>query len=136
MEPQSIPKKLFFNKLSLFFGPNLGLALSWAFSRTLNKKLSRAQYLANKVGLNIEPFDSFNSRAKNWAKMPKFWPENRLNFKSFGSNYGQAKIFDSKLSRAKCFFLARPNIEPRYLKYRLHEFIVKFNIKFIKGSST
>jgi hypothetical protein len=28
---------------------------------------------------------------------------------------------------------AKPNIEPSYLKYRLHEFIVKFNVKFIKG---
>jgi hypothetical protein len=100
--------------------------------------LSQAQNWAEKIGLNFGPFGSIKSRAENWAKRPKFWSENWLNFKSFDSNYGQAKYFDLTQIWAEnqAQLWARPKFEPIYLKYQLHEFIVKFNIKKCKGSST
>jgi hypothetical protein len=74
---------------------------------------------------------------KTEPKGPNFWSENRLNFKSFDSNYGQAKYFDLTQIWAEnqAQLWARPKFELIYLKYQLHEFIVKFNIKKCKGSS-
>ncbi len=94
--------------------------------------LSQAQNWAEKIGLNFKPFGSIKSRAENWAKRPKFWSENRLNFKSFDTNLSQAQIWAENQAQ----LWARPKFETIYLKNQLHEFIVKFNIKKCKGSST
>jgi hypothetical protein len=67
-------------------------------------------------------------------------PKIKLKGPNFGPKIGSTLSLSAQITAKQKFRLkiaqlwARPNIEPSYLKYRLHEFIVKFNIKFIKGS--
>jgi hypothetical protein len=76
---------------SFFFLQNLSLFLNFGFGFWKIQIRVWVQILGSKI------FKTWNfSNFLKLRKRPKFWPENRLNFKSFGSNYDQTKIFDSK----------------------------------------